>query len=117
HVSTGYDVQTAVLGLPRIQSPENPPGTWGGHKCSSLKSVIDPFGPGAIREKRLAVLIELKAPWIDQSSDHHVQLPGQGPVPPDSSALQSANPVRRFDMAVDVNGLVEIQAAIRTPAK
>src|SRR5260370_40547775 len=46
-----------------------------------------------------------------------VHLLGLGPILPDAPARQSADSKRRFDSAVDVDGLIEVQHAVRTPAQ
>src|SRR5262249_13314165 len=46
-----------------------------------------------------------------------VQVHRLRPEPPDAAAIQVLHAVRRFDVRVNVNRLVDVQAAVRAPAK
>ena len=57
------------------------------------------------------------SPRVDQAARENLQFQGFGAELPDAAAAEPANAVRRFQVAVDVDRLVEIQHAVRTPAQ
>ena len=47
-VATGNDIEPAVLGLSRIETPQDPLGPWCGDEGSPRERVVDAFVPGPI---------------------------------------------------------------------
>src|SRR5690606_28351644 len=79
HMTPRNDVQTAVLRLSGIQSPDNPLRSRCCDKSSSGKSVVDPFAPCPIGQERLSPTVKLQAPGIDQASGIDFQFTGFRP--------------------------------------
>ena len=77
----------------------------------------DPFAARAVGFERLAPLVPDNAPGIHLPAAIDVKLHRLGPESPGAAAQQAFGAPGRFDMAVNVNALIEIQAAIRPPAE
>ena len=91
----------------------------GGDVGRAGDDVVDALAAGAVGDERLAPAVEVVAPGVARSrgtktsSSHRL-----GPEPPDAAARSSRrDAVRRLDVAVDVDRLVEVEPAVRPPAE
>src|SRR5947208_9615852 len=57
------------------------------------------------------------SPWIAKSAKKDTQLQRGRAQMPDTAAVKPLDSVRRFKVAMDVNGLVEIELAIGSPVQ
>src|SRR6185437_12980793 len=100
-----------------IQARQHMIKTDGGLKRGSGKGKSNSFESRAIAFKRLTPVVPGDAPGIDLSSAIDFDLPGLRVIAPGAAALQAALAPGRFDIAVDVNALVEIDTTIRPPVE
>ncbi len=57
------------------------------------------------------------APRVDEAACEDLELLGFGAELPDTPGVQVPDSVRRLDVAVNVDGLVHVEHAIRPPAQ
>ena len=109
--------QPQYFGLPGFRPcrMRGAPTAW---RCSGAgDDVVDALAAGAVGDERLAAAVEVMAPRVPQAAGEDLELQRLGPELPDAAAVQPAHAVRRFDVAVDVDRLVEVQHAVRAPAE
>src|SRR5262249_23732653 len=80
------------------------------------QTITEPLKSGPVGDETLPKLIECVAPGIAKAAQVNPQLHRRRTQPPDAAAVQVFHAMRRFKMTVNVDRLVEIQAAVRPPA-
>src|SRR5262245_4196592 len=106
-----------MLGTAGIQSLQDSYRARRRKENGPRKHIVDPLAVRAVGSKRLPPLVDVVSPGIDEAAAEHLQLPRFGPELPDPSAAEPPHAPRRFDVAVYVYGLVEVQASIIAPAQ
>src|SRR5690606_24735005 len=86
-VTAPNDFKPAMLRAARIHAFDNTDRTDGRDKDRPRKDVVDALGVGSVRGKRLAPVIEMVAPWIDEAASENVELHRFGTETPDSAAV------------------------------
>src|SRR6516225_5730487 len=116
-MAAGKDFQAAMLGAAGVQTGEDVGFADRPNVIGIGNQVVDAFTKSAIGREGLSPAIEVMTPGIDKAADEDTQLHGLRPEAPNTAAAQAADAVRGFDMAVNVDGLVEIQHAVGAPAQ
>src|SRR5437870_8112843 len=80
-------------------------------------AVRDALETGAVREKRLAVVIPGMAPGITTAAGEHLEPVRVRVESPDARAVQARDAMRRLDVAVGVDGLIHVNMSVVTPAQ
>src|SRR5262249_39558916 len=68
-------------------------------------------------DERLAPAVKVVAPGIPPAAREDLQPFRLGPKLPNAASAQSPNAVGRLDVAMDVDGLIHVEHAVRAPAK
>ena len=105
------------LGLPGIEPLQDPRGAGVGEHGGAGEDVVDAFAAGAVGGERLAPAVEDVSPGIAQAAGEDLELHRLGPELPDAAAVEPAHAVGCFDVAVDVDRLVEVQHSVGAPAE
>src|SRR5688572_8451146 len=111
------DLDAAVLRAAGVEALHDPRRADGGNEVGAGDAVVDPFAVRPVGDERLPPAVEVVAPGVDEPADEDVQLHRLGPEPPDAAAVEALDAVRGLDVRVDVDGLVEPEAAVRAPAE
>src|SRR5438132_604729 len=111
------NLQSTMLGTSRVEPRQQARGVLGEDVACPRQSVIDPFTEGSVRHKRLAPAIEVMAPGIAEAAEEDLKLHRVGSKLPDAARFQPPHSVGRLDVAVDIDRLVEVEHAVRAPAK
>ena len=111
------DFDAAMLGAAGVQAMQDPRGVNRREVIRARQKVVDAFAAGAVGAERLPPAIEVMPPSVDESANEDLQLTRLGAKVPDAAAIEPADAVRCFDVAVDVDRLIEIQQSFRTPAE
>ena len=106
-----------MLGATRVQTLNHTLGTNSGCIVGTGDNIINAFATRTISCKRLAPLIKMMAPAIDQATHGDFEFKIFRTKLPDASTTQTLGPVWSFQMAVNVNRLIEIKQSIHAPAK
>ena len=77
----------------------------------------DALAARAVGDEGVAVCIELMAPRIAPATEHDLDFFGARIPSKHTAAVQPHDAPRRFDVAVDVDALVHVEATIGAPAK
>ena len=106
-----------MFGLARIQAAHDSALPQRSQKSSPWKSIIDAFAACAVGQKRLPPTVKLQTPRIDQAPriDVHVQI--FGVELPHPAAFEAFGAEGGFDVAKNINRLVEIQISFWPPTK
>src|SRR5262249_10047499 len=89
----------------------------GGLEGRTGEAVRDALEAGPVGEERLPPAVEVVAPAVPEAAREDVQLPRLWPELPDAAGVEPTHAVGGFDMAVDVDGLVEVTQPVRAPAE
>lgn len=116
-VSAGDDFEAAVFGAAGVQAGQNPPGTVGGCVVGTGDHVVDALAARTVGGKGGAVVVEGRPPRIDQSAGEDAELQVAGLELPDAAGVQPPDSPRRFDVAVNVNRLAEVESLFGAPAE
>src|SRR5207302_4584339 len=111
------DFGATVLRTAGIESLDDPAGSRRPGVRSARQDVIDSLSAGSIRGEGLSPTVEVMPPGIDQATQKDFQLHRLRSELPNAAAAEPAHAVRRFNVAMDVRGLIEIEHPIRTPAQ
>ena len=84
---------------------------------SAGQSKADALRTRAVGYKGLSVIVKSVAPRIAKPFHKDSQIHGRRTQMPYPSAVQPLDTVGRFDVAVNVNGLVKIKLPVRPPAQ
>src|SRR5260221_9740851 len=79
--------------------------------------VVDSLAAGSVGDERSSPAVEMMAPGIHPAAGEHVQFQCLRAEAPDAAGVKPLRPVRRFEMAMNVDRLIEVEATIRPPAK
>src|SRR5437867_49273 len=82
-----------------------------GEKRGAGQAVIEALVARAIRQEGLAVRIEGVTPRIAEAVEENIEVERAGAQLPDAAAVKALDAVGGLDVAVNVNGLIKIQAA------
>ena len=104
-----------MFGAARIQAVHQPLGARSRDVHRAGEDIVDAFAVGAIGREIAAPPIKVMAPRIHEPVAEDVQLLGLGAKSPDAAAIEPLYAVGRFHVAVNVDRLVHVQAAIRSP--
>ena len=113
NVRAGEDFEAAEFGLTGIESLHDALGTWRGDEDGAGEDVVDAVTARAVGGEGLAVVVEDESPGIDEAFRKNLGLLGLRAEMPNASAHEAPDAVRGFEVAVDVNGLEEVEHAIR----
>src|SRR5690606_15070634 len=111
------DIQTAMFWLSGIQPSDNPLGTWCCHECTAGKSIVDSLSPCPIGQERLAPTVKLQAPRIDQTLSINFQLIILRSQLPNPASFKPPHSPGSLYVAIDIDGLVEIQQPFWAPTE
>ena len=111
------DFETAMLGAARVQTLNHTLGTNSGCIVGTGDNIINAFATRTIGCKRLAPLIKMMAPAIDQTTHGDFEFKIFRTKLPDAPATQTLGPVWSFQMAMNVNRLIEIKQSIHAPTQ
>ena len=111
------DFQSAIFGAAWVQAGQDPVGSLGGDERRAGKDIVDALAAGAVGGKRLSPAVEGVPPGIDQPAGEDFQLERFGAELPDAAGREPAHAPGRFEMAVDVDRLVEVEQSVGTPAE
>ncbi len=114
-VPAAQDLGAAILRAAGVEPAQDPLGADGGLEVGAGHRVVDPLEPGAVGDERLAPAVEVMPPGVPEPADEDVELHRLGPELPDPPAPQPADAVRRLDVAMDVDRLVEVQVPVVSP--
>ena len=103
------------FGLPGFSPGKMRIGAHGPEVRGPGDAIVDPLAPGAVGRERLAPAVEMMPPGIDQPPDEDLQPHRLGPELPDPAAAQPSDAVRRLDVAMDIDRLVEVEHPVVAP--
>jgi len=115
----GNDFEAAMLGLAGIEAGEDfaPTMVRGCYVSCTGEGVMDAGPARAVGEKRLAEVVGLVPPWIDQSVGENLKVMGVGVESPNAAFAQATNSPRGFCVRVDVDGLGKAYSPIFSVAE
>ena len=87
------------------------------HADKPGKDIVDPLTTSAVRLEGLAKSVPSVAPGIHQSQGEYVQAHGCRSESPHSGAIHAPYTIGCFNVTVDVDRLVHVHRAIRTPTQ
>ena len=111
------DFQAAMLRAAGIEAVQDARHVVRRRIAGARHDVVDALAAGAVGDERLAPAVEVMAPRIPEAAHEDLQLQRLRPELPDAAGVEVAHAVRRLDVAVNVDRLVEIQHPVRAPAE
>lgn len=111
------DFDATMFWAAGIETVEDTFGTDGGEEGGSGKDVVDPFTECSVGGEGLPPFVEVMSPGIDESACEDFELTCFGAEVPDASAVESTDAVGSFDVAVDVDRLIEVEESFGSPAE
>ena len=111
------DLESAVFRTARIHAVENPRRARSCLVGRSRKAVINSLAAGTIGDERSAPPIEGMSPGVDPATGEDIQVERLRRKPPDAARIEPPDAVGRLHMAVDIDGLVEVEPGIGAIAK
>ena len=100
-----------------VQTLNHTLGTNSGCVVGTGDNIINAFATRTIGCKRLAPLIKMMSPAIDQTTHSDFEFKIFRTKLPDAPATQTLGPVWSFQMAMNVNRLIEIKQSIHAPTQ
>src|SRR5262249_41723351 len=116
-VAAAEDLLAAVLRATGVQTLQHARCVGRGGVAAAWDQVVYAFGPRAVGDERLAPAVKVVAPGVPPAASKDLQPFRLGPKLPNAASAQSPNAVGRLDVAMDVDGLIHVEHAVRAPAK
>ena len=114
---SGEERQPRIFGMLGIQARERALGPVGRSVSRVGKDKIHALSTGAVGRERLAPPVEIVSPRVPHAAGQHIQLLRGGLELPDAALSESAHAPGRFDVAIYIDGLVQIKETVGAPQK
>src|SRR5262245_17328635 len=111
------DLGATVLRMTGVQPLQHARCAGSGGVAGADNDGIDALSAGAVCDERLAPTIEMMAPRVPPAAGEHFQAARLRPELPDTAAAQAPRAVRRLDVRVNIDGLIEIQHSVVAPTQ
>ena len=109
--------EAAVLRLAGIHPRENAGGAGRGHEHRPGEDKVHPLETGPVTHEALSPVVKDVPPWIDKPFHEDFETSRLRPEMPHAPTEQAPHPVGSFDMAVNVDRLVEPEHPLGTEAE
>src|SRR5579871_2202376 len=107
HMPAAEDLAAAVFRMAGIETVQKLRRPRRGFVARSHDHRIDALGTGAVGDERLAPTIEVMAPRVPPAAREHFEPARLRTKLPNAAAAQTARAIRRFDVRVNIDGLIE----------
>ena len=117
-VAAADDLEAAMLGAAGVEAVQDAGGAGRGEVRRARDHVVDPFAAGAVGGEVLAEGVEVVAPGIDQAADEDLELARLRDGTARSRPRRvGADAYGVSTWRVNIDGLIEVEAAILAPAE
>src|SRR5262249_10858965 len=105
-VAAAEDFQPAVFRAAGVETGQGARRANGPYVPRARHQVVDAFAVGPVGHELLSPVVKVVPPRINEATGKHFQPVCLRPKLPDAAAVEPADAVWGFDVAVDVHGLV-----------